>query len=599
MPPTSSYTNYSQFRLTDRALKPTVKTLLPNYLLSLATKPLRMKHEIKYTPDYIFETSWEVCNKVGGIYTVLSTRANSMQQLHKDKTLFIGPDVLRDSHNPWFLEDNKVFGDWIQYALTKENLDIRVGRWDVPGNPIAILINYKRFFKQKNEIYGQMWADFGVDSMQANGDYDDSCLFSYAAGVVIESFYRFHNLEDKNIIAHFNEWQTGMGALYIKKNVPKIATAFTTHATGIGRSIAGNGFPLYNHLSSYNGDQMARQLGMVAKHSVEKQAALNVDCFTTVSDITARECAQFLQRQPDVITTNGFEKGFIPKGTAHKAAIKNARKILLAVAEKTLGHSIHKDALFVATSGRYEYKNKGIDVFIDAMNQLRQMKHLSKDVIAFIMVPGWIKGPRQDLMNELNGNGDCNSEGRCPFVTHELHDPNNDPVMNQIRHLGFCNAPDDRVKIIFVPSYLHGSDGIFNADYYDLLVGMDLTIFPSYYEPWGYTPHESVAFSVPTITTTLAGFGTWAIKAGEQRGIDDGVEVIYRDDNNSGEVAKDIAEIILDFSLKSVEQISMLRKCAYQLSEKSDWAHFFVHYQETYSKALHNSYLRLSKAFAE
>lgn len=252
-----------------------------------------MKYNIKYIPDYIFETSWEVCNKVGGIYTVLSTRANSLQHYYKDKTVFIGPDVLRDSNNPWFIEDNKVFGEWRKFAITNQDLDIRVGRWDVPGKPIAILVNYNRFFEQKNEIYGQMWADFGVDSMQANGDYDDSCLFAYASGVVIESFYRFHNLEDKNIVAHFNEWQMGMGALYIKKYVPKIATIFTTHATCIGRSIAGNGLPLYNHLDSYNGDQMARQLGMVAKHSVEKHAALNVDCLTTVSDITARECAQF------------------------------------------------------------------------------------------------------------------------------------------------------------------------------------------------------------------------------------------------------------------------------------------------------------------
>lgn len=557
-----------------------------------------MKYNIKYIPDYIFETSWEVCNKVGGIYTVLSTRANSLQHYYKDKTVFIGPDVLRDSNNPWFIEDNKVFGEWRKFAITNQDLDIRVGRWDVPGKPIAILVNYNRFFEQKNEIYGQMWADFGVDSMQANGDYDDSCLFAYASGVVIESFYRFHNLEDKNIVAHFNEWQMGMGALYIKKYVPKIATIFTTHATCIGRSIAGNGLPLYNHLDSYNGDQMARQLGMVAKHSVEKHAALNVDCLTTVSDITARECAQFLQRKPDVITTNGFEKDFIPKGDDHKEAIKKARKVLTSVSEKLLGHSIHRDALMVGISGRYEYKNKGIDVFIDAMNKLRQMKHLSRDVIAFIMVPAWIKGPRQDLINQLDGGVECTDEDVCPFVTHELHDPNNDPVINQIRYLGFKNRPEDRVKIIFVPSYLHGSDGIFNVEYYDLLVGLDLTVFPSYYEPWGYTPHESVAFSVPTVTTTLAGFGTWAIKVGDQKGIDDGVEVIFRDDNNSSDVAKSIAEIIVDFSLKSVEQIYLLRKCAYQLSEKSDWAHFFVHYQESYSKALHNSYLRLSRQLA-
>lgn len=554
-----------------------------------------MQNDVKFSPDYIFETSWEVCNKVGGIYTVLSTKANSLKKEYKDNIIFVGPDVYKNEKNPWFIEDKLIFSDWVKFAKNNQNIELKIGRWDVPGKPIAVLVNFDKFFEKKNDIYSEMWLDFGVDSIFANGDYDESCVFAYASGVVIESFYRFYHLEAKNVIAHFNEWQMGMGALYIKKHVPKIATVFTTHATGIGRSIAGNGLPLYNNLKNYNGDQMARQLGMVAKHSVEKRAALNVDCLTTVSDITAQECAQFLQRQPEVVTTNGFEKRFIPKGNSHKSAIKKARKILKNVAEKTLGHTVHKDALMVGISGRYEYKNKGIDVFIDAMNILRKMKPLSKDVIAFIMVPGWIKGPRKDLMNAVNGSEDCKKEGRCPFVTHELHDPENDTVMNHIRHLGFCNETDDRVKVIFVPSYLNGDDGIFNASYYDLLVGMDLTVFPSYYEPWGYTPHESIAFSVPTVTTTLAGFGTWAKKTGDRNGKGNGAEVIFRDDYNSADVAKEIAEIILDFSLKSVSQIAMFRERAYELSEKSDWPHFFIHYKEAYSKALHNSYIRLSK----
>ena len=555
-----------------------------------------MKKNIEFTPDYIFESSWEVCNKVGGIYTVLSTRANSLQKSHQDKVIFIGPDVFRDSENPWFIEDKTLLSDWRNYARDHQQLEVRVGRWDVPGQPIAVLVNFDRFYDIKNDIYLQMWEEYTVDSMFGVGDYDESSMFAYAAGVVIESFYHFHHLESQSVIAHFNEWQMGMGALYIKRQVPKIATIFTTHATGMGRSIAGNGLPLYNNLENYNGDQMARELGMVAKHSVEKQTALNVDCLTTVSDITARECAQFYGRAPEVVTTNGFEKGFIPKGKKHDEARKKARKILRNVAEKTLGHSIHKDALLIGTSGRYEYKNKGLDVFVEAMNELRHMKHLSKDVIAFIMVPGWIKGPRQDLMEAMINGATVEQKGEvCPFVTHELHEPHHDQLMNHIRHCGFCNSADDRVKIIFVPSYLNGDDGIFNADYYDLLIGLDLTVFPSYYEPWGYTPQESIAFSVPTVTTTLAGFGVWAQKTGDKKGFDNGVEVIFRDDYNNAEVARQIAEIVSEFSLKSIQQINILRKNAYALSEQSDWAHFIVNYQKAYSTALHNSYLRLSR----
>lgn len=558
-----------------------------------------MQIDAKHKPDYIFEASWEVCNKVGGIYTVLSTKANSLQKLYKDKVFFFGPDVLKESENRWFLEDDGLYAAWRSYARINQHLEIRVGRWDIPGKPIVFLLKFDTFFAQKNEIYSQMWLDFGVDSMYAYGDYDDSCMFAYAAAVVMESFYRFHRLEASHVIAHFNEWQLGMGALYIKKHVPKIATVFTTHATGIGRSIAGNGLPLYDKLKSYNGDQMARQLNLVAKHSVEKQAAQQADCFTTVSDITAQECAQFLQRQPDVVTPNGFEKNFIPQGLNYRRARKKARETFLNVAEKLLEHSVHPDALLVGISGRYEYKNKGIDVFIDALNTLRTMPQLSKDVIAFIMIPAWIKGPRKNLQAALSSsevNKSRKSSHACPYVTHQLHDPENDRVVNYLKYLGFCNKEGDRVKVIFVPSYLNGNDGIFNMDYYELLIGLDVSVFPSYYEPWGYTPHESVAFSIPTITTSLSGFGSWAKKHGDKDNrLDDGVHVVYRNDSNYKEVAEEIATTIYDFTLKSVDQVNVLKKIAAELSDKADWAHFINHYQEAYYKALHNSFIRLSK----
>lgn len=556
-----------------------------------------MQIDANHAPDFIFETSWEVCNKVGGIYTVLSTRANSLQKLFKDRIFFIGPDIWEQTESPWFIEDPELYATWRSEALRLQGLHIRAGRWDVPGKPIVFLVKFRQFFEQQDEIYRQMWEDFGVDSMAAYGDYHESTMFAHATGVVIESFYRYNHLEASHVVAHFNEWQLGAGALYVRKNVPKIATIFTTHATSIGRSIAGNYLPLYDFLETYNGDQMARQLNMVSKHSIEKKAAQNVDCFTTVSDITARECAQFLERQPDVITVNGFEKGFIPKGRAHDKARKLARQTLVNVSEKVLGHPVHRDALLVGISGRYEYKNKGIDIFIDAMNNLRQRTELVKDVVAFIMVPAWMDAPRKDLQEKIeNDYIDFKSEPQCPYVTHTLHEPENDPIMNQLKRLGFCNDENDRVKVIFVPSYLNGNDGIFNLSYYDLLIGLDVSIFPSYYEPWGYTPHESVAFSIPTITTTLAGFGLWAKKMGDETpGLNDGIEVIERTDENHAEVAEEIASLVYDFSLKSVEQINIFREKARELSDKGDWAHFITNYREAYSKALHNSFIRLSK----
>lgn len=564
-----------------------------------------MQKEIKFKPDYIFESSWEVCNKVGGIYTVLSTRANSLQKLYKNRIFFIGPDIWKEQESPWFIADDKLYTEWREYSMTTKNLEIRAGRWDIPGRPIVFLVKFEQFFSRQNELYTSMWQDYGVDSLTAYGDYHESTIFAYATGMLIESFYRFYNLESNNVIAHFNEWMLGAGALYIKKHVPKIATIFTTHATTVGRSIAGNNMPLYTHLHEYNGDQMARQLNITAKHSIEKKAALNVDCFTTVSDITAEECSQFLQRRPDIITPNGFEKDFIPVGEEYIKKHERARKVFIDVAEKTLGYSVHKDALLVGISGRYEYKNKGIDLFIDSLRQLQSMKELTRDVIGFIMVPAWIKGARKDLkdkLSEISNNSSSDNTtspvGHNYFVTHELIDSQHDSVVNHIKYAGFGNEQKNRVNIIFVPSYLNGDDGIFNLDYYDLLIGLDISVFPSYYEPWGYTPHESVAFSIPTITTSLSGFGVWAKKKGENKPyLIDGVEVIFRNDNNYSEVCEEIATIIFDYTLKSKEQIAILKESAAELSDRADWAHFIKYYNQAYDKALHNSYIRLSNPY--
>lgn len=538
-----------------------------------------------YSPDYIFEASWEVCNKVGGIYTVLSTKAKSMQDMHKDKVIFIGPDVWKEEESPWFKEDKTLLADWRKTAIIYDRLSIRVGRWDIPGAPIVILVNFDQFFPKKDMIYAEMWKRFGVDSLHAYGDYDESCMFAYACGAVIESFYKFHNLENKNVVAHFDEWMLGLAALYVKIRLPYVATVFTTHATSIGRSIAGNGKPLYNYLSAYDSDQMARELNMEAKHSIEKVAAQQVDCFTTVSDITARECKHLLHREP-VVTPNGFEKDFIPVGEQHEVKRKKARKALINVAEKLLGYDIQHDALLVVTSGRYEYRNKGLDVFVDAMGRLEHVKQLEKDVIAFIMVPAWIDTPRADLQERLKSSAVPDTSLSYPHITHWLKNMNNDSILNQLNYLKIGNKKEDKVKVIFVPSYLNGDDGIFNMPYYDLLIGMDVSVFPSYYEPWGYTPHESIAFSVPTITTSLAGFGLWMRKMGDKRGMDDGAEVVNRDDYNFIEVSEDICNLVFEMTTKSKEQIAMLRKEALERAGLADWAHFYKYYQEAYSNAL-------------
>ena len=541
------------------------------------------------TPEYLFESSWEVCNKVGGIYTVLSTKAHTLQQSFKDKLIFTGPDVWANTNAPDFIEDDVLFTDWKTHAKTTDNLKVKVGRWNVPGTPPVILVDFKPFFKERDSFFYSMWESFRVDSIHAYGDYDESCIFAYAVGKVIESFYHFYKLENKKVAALFNEWMLGMGALYIQKQIPAIATLFTTHATSIGRSIAGNNKALYAYMDGYNGDQMARELNMEAKHSLEKQTALHVDCFTTVSDITARECKQLLDKAPDIVTPNGFEPNFVPAGKEYDKKRTAARRALLNVAEKLLGCPISPDAFLVSTSGRYEYRNKGIDVFIEAMNRVRTSGRLQREVVAFIMVPAWVRDARADLKEVIDKNIRTTSPMQMPFVTHWLNLMEQDKVLNYITHAGFTNSAADKLKIIFVPCYLDGHDGILDKPYYDLLIGMDATVYPSYYEPWGYTPLESIAFGIPTITTNLAGFGLWAKKHVTGNNINEGVAVVNRDDFNYFEVADAITSAILTLTGKDKKEAEEIQKHSFRLAAKAEWSKFIVYYEEAFKIALEHA----------
>lgn len=538
--------------------------------------------------EYIFEVSWEVCNKIGGIYAVLSTKAKSLQKLYKDRIIFIGPDVWTDEHPALdFTERDTVLRRWRETALLPEGVEVRVGRWDVPGRPIVILVKFDALYASKDAFYGHMWDRFGVDSLHAYGDYDEACAFSRAAAAVIESLVEYFGTDGNQFIAHFNEWTTGMGLLNVKDRLPDVATVFTTHATSIGRSICGNGKPLYDQLKNYNGDQMARELNMEAKHSLEKAAAHNADCFTTVSEVTARECEQLLERRPDVVTPNGFEPGFVPAKTRYAKARKDARKRLLDVARALTGRELPDDTFLLATSGRCEYRNKGIDVYCDAVARIDD-NGTSRPVVAFVMVPAWSAGPRPELQQALAS--DIFAGIADPVLTHNLNNYNDDQVNNRIHQLGFAsNRIGDNVSLIYVPCYLNGNDGIFNINYYGLLIGFDATVFPSYYEPWGYTPLESVAFGVPTITTSLSGMGQWIESSTENSFADCGVVAIHRDDSNYEQVVSDIARLTSSLITATPAQKQEISEAARTCAASADWSHFIGFYVEAFNIALLNN----------
>ena len=544
----------------------------------------------KLTPDYLFEVSWEVCNKVGGIHTVIATKAQTALRKFGERYVLIGPDVQHVGDNPEFEEDATLLRAWRQNVYG-EGIRIRVGRWKIKGEPLAVLIDFTSLFSQKDEILKKLWDDYHVDSISGQWDYVEPVLFGYAAGKVIASYVdTFCTAADK-VAAHFHEWMTAAGALYLRSYAPYIATLFTTHATVMGRCIAGNGLPLYNDLTKYNADDMARQFNVLAKHSIEKQAATYADSFLTVSDITANECKYLLGREPDGVTPNGFENDFVWSGETFDTKRKEARKAMIEVAEACLGTRFASEPLIVGTSGRYEFRNKGLDLFIESLKRLAASEQLDREVLAYITVPAAHCGPRADLQAHLADPSNPIDQSQYKYSTHRLEYQSSDQIVNALNG-SILTTEQSKVKVIFVPTYLNAQDGIFNKHYYELLVGMDVTVFPSYYEPWGYTPLESVAFSVPTVTTTLAGFGLWVDKKREHAG----VEVIRRDDYNDMEVAMKISETLLRFSRMDERQVAAVRRSACEVSETALWEKLFPFYEQAYAEALESSVMRTNRA---
>ncbi|MDD2563423.1 MAG: alpha-glucan family phosphorylase [Salinivirgaceae bacterium] len=531
-------------------------------------------------PEFIFETSWEVCNKVGGIHTVISTKAKTLAEETNAKIIFIGPDnLLKTTENPEFIEDKSLYTTWVNHAQ-RHGFRVRIGHWQIPSKPIAILIDYTNLIPQKDSIFTELWNAYELDSISGGWDFIEPTLFGYAAGQLIESFCRFNLSPRLNVIAHFHEWMTAAGVLYLEKHASFICTMFTTHATIVGRCIASNHQLLYKNLETVSSDVKAHEFNVIAKHSLEKIAAKVADSFTTVSDVTAKECKYFLNKEVDIVTPNGFENDFVPDATLFNKKREQARAKIFEIAEALTNQTYDKNTLIVANSGRYEFRNKGIDLFIEAIAKLRDSKQLNRKVIALILVPANQNGVRADLLQKLNEKSDVVLPN--PYITHNIHNFHYDEVIRKTHDTGLNVAGD--VSLIFVPNYLNPDDGLFNLSYYDLLIGTDITAFASYYEPWGYTPLESLAFKIPTITTSLAGFGQW-IKD-KVSNIIDGAIVIERNEDNANTVANEIAKTIIEFSVLGKNDTIKARNNAEKLAQDITWSNFIQYYSEAFNKGL-------------
>lgn len=529
------------------------------------------------TINLIFEVSWEVCNKVGGIYTVLSSKSNALCDRYPDKVIFIGPLLDTPQQKIYFSEDKKVPSIFNDINLPM-GLTYKTGSWNIPGNPTVVLVDFKPLIGNLNSFYGDMWERYGVDSLHAYGDYEESCAFAIAASMFIGAVCDKEKKSTSQTVALFNEWTTGMGLLWLKTNYPNVATLFTTHATSIGRSICGNNKPLYGYFEGYNGDQMAGELNMQSKHSLEKQAAWNADCFTAVSELTAREAGQLLEIRPAVVTPNGFEKKIAGTPAQRGRNRSKSREKILDIASKLLHKKLPESTFIVGISGRNEYRNKGLDVFLDVVDSLRSVQN-DKNLLFLIMVPAWVKEPRADL-----------KEGRPEgnrLLTHWLNNQESDAILCRMEQLNLNDDAEANVNAIYLPCYLDGQDGILNIDYYTFLPALDLTVFPSYYEPWGYTPLESIAFGVPTVTTSLSGFGQWVEHEFPQQDIDStGVAVIERDDFNYHGVVAKISGLVARLSKMPSSSIQKVRRNAFKTASRAEWDLFIDYYVEAYNKAL-------------
>ena len=540
------------------------------------------KNAIK-KPGYIFEVSWEVCNKVGGIYTVISTKARTLSGIYNDNLIMIGPDVWKEAGgHPEFLEEDNLFRSWRQ-AAKKQGLKIRAGRWNVPGKPIAILVDYTPLFIKKDEILANLWIKYHLDSLRGQWDYIEPALFGYAAGMVIESFHLYYLSQNERVIAQFHEWLSGSGILYLKEALPEIGTVFTTHATVPGRAIAEQGLPLYSQLETFNISNIIKTNNLAAKYSLEKTAASMADCFTTISQLTARECKQFLEKEADLITSHGFESEMVPEVNTFEEKRKAARNKLAGVAAASLGYEVKDSCLFIATSGRYEFRNKGFDVFIDAIARLANDHSLEREIIAYVLVPATHTQPREEILSALSKR-EFRHTAPSPLSTHYLQEQEHDQIYQKIANCDLKNDAKSQVKIIYFPCRLDGNDGLFNMKYYELLIGFDLTVFPSYYEPSGYTSLESLAFHVPTITTTLTGFGLMVASNPEKNA--NGIFVIERNDENYDDVVDKIAVHLHEFGNLTDAEREAQREAAYATSGIALWSNLIAPYENSYSLAL-------------
>lgn len=595
---------------------------------------------MKKEAEIILEVSWEVCNKVGGIYTVIKSKAGLIVNEYGENYFLIGPYFSKQAAGQFEERLPKNELKAVFDKLKNEGVICHFGKWLIDGMPNAVLIDHTSIMDKTNMVKGRLWEDYKIDSLNAPYDYNEPIVWSYAVSRFIKEF---SNAINKKTVCQFHEWLAGSALLHLKKDNANVATIFTTHATVLGRTLSGNDIDLYCYdgdkkcfLEKIDMDKAAYDYGVASKHQVEKASALQADIFTTVSGITGVEAEFVLGRKPEVLLPNGLDIEKFP--TFEEISIKHAmqrsriREFLLYYFMPYYVFDL-KETLLYFIAGRYEFHDKGVDVFIKALGRLNEIlkkEKSSKTIIAFIWVPANIrsikpellenrtryydikeylqevegdikdsmlssfvsgKGIKEDVLFEKEFLMEMKSrvlrfkrKGNPPISTHDIYDEN-DIILKSLIESGLDNGEDDRVKIVYYPTYLSGADGLLNLTYYEAMQGSHLGIFPSFYEPWGYTPLEAGALGVSSVTTDLAGFGKYIEKesAGKKN---PGIFVLKRMGKTEEEAVKGLTEFMHYYAELSKYGRIDNKMAARGLASMADWKLLINNYFRAFNMAL-------------
>jgi len=549
---------------------------------------------------FVFEISWEVCNKVGGIHTVISSKVHEAKK-NFENYYCVGNYIHAKKEN--FIEHNvpnefrKVFE-----KVKKMGIDAHYGIWKINEETNCILIDYSNYTTNTPIVKKELWEQFKIDSLNSTWyDYDEAIIWSWCCGILIEELSL--KLKNDDIFLHAHEWMSGGAIFYCKtQENSRVKTVFTTHATMLGRSISGNNINLYDLEKNIDPNKFAYSLNVHTKHQSETVLAKISDCFTTVSDITAKETEFFYSKKPDIILYNGFNTQKMNYDFSRER--EHINEFLKAYFY--LNSPIDVDnTQVIFTSGRNEVRNKGVDILISSLAKLNE--HLKREnspkaIVCFILL--LIGDFKEDplIRNSFDAYKNKSQSAKkkyTPLSTHEI--PTDNPIIKQLFSLGLCNREDDKVKIILNPKYLDSNDGFFNRQYYEITSGCDLSVFASFYEPWGYTPLESISCGVPTITSDLAGFGLYLQDKGFNNCflLDDkkscSIEVLKREGKSYDEAVDSLFFLLQKFSNKTAKELYFEKEVSKELSKQFDWSKFYKNYLEAYEfaskKALNTSKL--------